>query len=233
MNSTFSILKFNDANVESGPLYETGMWNISFGLNPGDLFLLRLENEVEYLPLADAAEGLAPAVRGSVLFLGEDWQAMSADRASELRGKIGRVFEGGGWVSNLDVDENITLAARHHTQRPEDEIQEEALNLARLFELPGLPTERPSALRRLDLRKAACVRAFLGQPKLIILEQPTRHVYADIMGPLVNVVQSARKRGTALFWTTGDTSVWNHPRIRATFRAEMLGSQMHIIQPES
>jgi phospholipid/cholesterol/gamma-HCH transport system ATP-binding protein len=231
MNSSFSILKFHDAEVETGPPYETGMGNINFELNPGDLFLLQLEHEIERLPLADAAAGLAPAVQGSVCFLGEDWQAMSADHASGLRGQIGRVFEGGGWISNLDVDENIILAVRHHTQRPENEIQQEALNLARLFNLPGLPTGRPSSVRRLDLRKAACIRAFLGQPKLIILEQPTRHGYADLIAPLVNLVQSARERGAALLWTTSDPSVWNHPGIRATVRAKMSGSQMDLIQP--
>ena len=233
MNSTCAILKFHDATVESGPLYETGMWNISFELNPGDLFLLRLEGEIERLPLADAAEGLAPAVHGRVSFLGEDWLAMSADHASAQRGKIRRVFDDEGWVSNLEVDLNITLAERHHTQRSEDEILQEALNLARLFGLPGLPTGRPSTVRRLDLRKAACIRAFLGQPKLIILERPTRDVYADLIAPLVNAVQSARKRGAAVIWMTGDPATWNNPGIRATIRAKMFGSQMHLIQPET
>ena len=232
MDAISSILRFQDVTIESGPLYETGLWNIGFELQPGDLLLLRLESEQERLPLADAAEGLAPAVEGSAAFLGEDWQAMSADHAAEQRGKIGRVFDDGGWIRNLEVDQNIMLAQRHHTPRPEEEIRREALKLAGLFGLPGLPTGRPSTVRRLDLRKAACIRAFLGQPVLIILEEPTRDMYADLIAPLVNAVQSARKRGAAVLWTTTDGATWNNAGLRPTVHAKMFGSQMHMIRQE-
>ena len=122
------------------------------------------------------------------------------------------------------------LAQRHHTGRSEEEIMQEALNYARMFGLPGLPRGRPAKARRLDLRKAACIRAFLGQPTLIILERPARNVYADLIAPLVNAVQSARKRGAAVLWTVNDAQVWNNPGLRATARAKMFGSQMHILE---
>ena len=127
---------------------------------------------------------------------------MSADRAATQRGKIGRLFEDEGWINDLDVEENIMLAQRHHTLRSERDILEEALKLARVFGLPGLPRGRPGKMRRWDLRKAACIRAFLGQPSFIILEQPVHGVYADLMAPLLNAAQSARRRGAACaLWT--------------------------------
>ena len=161
MNSSPPILKFSDVSVESSPHYETELWNISFALNPGDLLLVRIERENERLPLADASEGLVQPKPGSVMFLGEDWQSMSADHAAAQRGKIGRLFEGEGWVSDLEVDQNIVLSQRHHTRRSEEEILGEALQFARVFGLPGLPRGRPGSVRRPDLRKAACIRAFL------------------------------------------------------------------------
>src|SRR6266850_7792254 len=111
MNSP--ILKFDDVTIASSPHYETEMWNVSFELNRGDLLLVRLERENERLPLADAAMGLASPRQGSVLFLGEDWREMSADSAAADRGRVGRLFEDEGWVSDLEVDENIMLAQRH------------------------------------------------------------------------------------------------------------------------
>jgi phospholipid/cholesterol/gamma-HCH transport system ATP-binding protein len=229
MNSP--ILKFDDVTIQSSH-YETELWNVSFELNRGDLLLVRIERENERLPLADAATGLVPPSQGSVLFLGEDWRAMSADRAAAHRGRVGRLFEDEGWVSDLEVDQNIMLAQRHHTRRSEEEIAEEALQFARIFGLPGLPRGRPVSVRRWDLRKAACMRAFLGQPILIILEQPVRGVYADLMAPLVNSVQSARSRGAAVLWTVTDPQIWNLPGIHPTTRARMLGSQLHAMETE-
>lgn len=87
------------------------------------------------------------------------------------------------------------LAQRHHTGRDEEEIRREAANLARMFRLPGLPLWAPDRVRRQDLRKAGCIRAFLGRPQLILLENPTLGVYADIIAPLVNAVNPARRAG--------------------------------------
>jgi len=196
------------------------------------LLLVRIERENERLPLADAATGLSAPKHGSVQFLGEDWQDMPADRAAALRGRVGRLFEDDGWVSDLEVDQNIMLGQRHHTRRSEEEIVEEALRFARIFGLPGLPRGRPASVRRWDLRKAACMRAFLGQPILIIIEQPARGVYADLMAPLVSSVQSARDRGAAVLWTVTDPQIWNLPRIYATMRARMLGSQLRVMETE-
>jgi len=232
MDPPSPILSFEDVTIESGPLHETGMWNISFALQPGELLLVRVEPEHARLPLADAAVGVAVPTQGRVAFLGEDWQAMSADHAAAQRGRTGRVFDDGGWVNNLNVDENIVLAQRHHTARSEEEILDEALDLARLFGLPGLPRGRPGSTRRLDLQKAACVRAFLGHPQLVLLERPTRGVYADLIAPLVNVVQAARRRGAAVLWTTDDQQVWSNRGLRATTRAKMFGSQLHLMEPE-
>jgi phospholipid/cholesterol/gamma-HCH transport system ATP-binding protein len=233
MNTFHAILKFNKVTIESGAYYETGLWNSSFELNPGELLLVRLERENERLPLADATEGLTPPARGTVTFFGEDWQCMTADHAAAQRGKIGRLFEDEGWISDLDVDQNIMLSQQHHTQRSEEDIMEEALQLARVFGLPGLPRGRPGSMRRWDLRKAACIRAFLGHPAFIILEQPVHGIYADLMAPLVNATKSARKRGAAVVWTVSDPKIWNRSDIRATTRARMLGSELHTVETET
>ena len=233
MNASLTILRFGNVTVQSSPHYETRLWDISFALNPGDLLLVRIERENERLPLADVTEGLVPPAQGTVSFLGADWQSLSADHAAAQRGKIGRLFDDEGWVSDIDVDENIMLAQRHHTQRPDDDIHDEALMLARMFGLPGLPRGRPGGMRRWDLRKAACIRAFLGQPTLIIIEQPVRGVYADFMAPLLNAVQSARAHGAAILWTVTDPQIWNNPAVRATTRAKMFGSELHAMEPVS
>jgi phospholipid/cholesterol/gamma-HCH transport system ATP-binding protein len=136
MNASPAILNFNEVTIESSPQYETGLWSSSFQLNPGELLLLRIERENERLPLADATEGLVPPTQGSVMFLGQDWQRMSADLASAQRGRIGRLFEDEGWISDLEVDQNIMLSQRHHTARSEEDIMDEALKWARVFGLP-------------------------------------------------------------------------------------------------
>jgi phospholipid/cholesterol/gamma-HCH transport system ATP-binding protein len=223
-----SILNFSDVTVPSGLHYETGISNVCFELGAGDLLLVRIERENERLPLADASEGLLRTDRGTVTFLEDDWATLSTDEAAAQRGKIGRLFDDEGWISDLDVDENILLGQLHHTKRTESEIMDEALKFARVFGLPGLPRGRPEKTRRWDLRKAACIRAFLGRPALIILEQPVRGVYADFIAPLLDAVQSARRRAAAVLWTVTDPRIWTSAARIATARARMRGSELQM-----
>ncbi|GDY20433.1 hypothetical protein LBMAG56_17780 [Verrucomicrobiota bacterium] len=227
MTESEPILRFQDVTVASQPPYESAIWKMSFDLLAGDLLLLRLEEEFTELPLADAAEGLVAPTEGAVQFLGRNWTGLSAREAAGARGRIGRVFLEEGWLDDLGVDENIMLAQRHHTRRTEAEIRQEAANLAQMFRLPGLPLWPPGRVRRQDLRKAACIRALLGRPQLILLENPTLGVYADLIAPLVNAVNAARRGGAAVVWATTEARVWDDPGLRATNRCKMFGSQMH------
>lgn len=223
-----AILNFNGVTVSSGLQYETGLSNVCFELNAGDLLLVRMERENERLPLADASQGLLPMDQGKVTFLGNDWMNLSTDEAAAQRGKIGRLFDDEGWISDLNVDENILLGQLHNTTRSESEIMDEALKFARVFGLPGLPRGRPAKLRRWDLRKAACIRAFLGNPALIILEQPVRGVYADFIAPLLNAVLAARRRAAAVLWTITDQQIWKYASPHATTRARMRGAELQM-----
>ncbi len=223
------VLEFQQVAAEGGHLYDSAIWQISLRLERTQLALVHLEASHLRVPLADAAQGLVEPVQGSVSFFGKDWSTHGHDEKLAARAKIGRVFDEPGWISTLDMDENITLSQSHHTRRPDAEIRDEASALARQFGLPGLPQGKPYSMRAADLRRAACVRALLGKPELLILERPTAGVYPAIMPALMTGVRAARERGAAVLWTTDDWEVWNDPGIKPTFRCKMTGSQMSVL----
>ncbi|GAB4372137.1 MAG: hypothetical protein Kow00128_20650 [Deltaproteobacteria bacterium] len=226
------MLVFSRVTTEPDPAYDVPIWEVDFALRPGELLLVRLERGHFRVPLADAAVGLLEPLRGEVRFLGENWQAMPPERAEALRGKCGRVFAGAGWLRSRSVTENIILARLHHTARPEEEIEEEAANLVRYFGLPGLPLRNPGKTRRDDLGRAALARAFLGRPELILLEQPTRHLFPQVLPSLMNAVRAARKRGAAVVWITAEPRIWNDPALRADWKGTLFGSRMQLVRRE-
>lgn len=230
MSAPTDILKFHNVTIAPDSEFGLGLSNLNSTLIAGDLAVVLLEPEQVRIPLADAAQGLLAPEQGTARFLGEDWQTMPVDRVMHQRGRIGRVFEGESWLSDLHVDKNITLAQRHHTRRPRKDIEAEASRLCRVFGLPELPRGWPSSLQSQDLQKAACVRAFLGAPVLLLLENPTRGVYDDLIVPLIKTVQDARQRGAAVLWTTNEPEVWNHPDLRASLRYRMRGSPMQVME---
>ena len=226
------VLELDRATAESHAGYDAGLYDVSLALAPGDLALVRLESDAVRLPLADVASGVLDLESGAARFGGDDWARMSLTQSAKCRGRIGRTFEGHAWVSNLDVDENVLLARRHHTAATDAELADEAATLARHFGLPGLPRGRPNQTRRQDLQRAALVRAFIGSPLLLVLERPEHGVHPQVMPPLMNAVRAACKRGAAVLWLTNYADVWNDAGIRPTARYAASGAQVLAVKAD-
>jgi phospholipid/cholesterol/gamma-HCH transport system ATP-binding protein len=122
--------------------------------------------------------------------------------------------------------ENILLPQLHHTRREFAELRNEAVRLAEHFGLPGLPSGLPDDVMRTDHQRAACIRAFLGQPSLILLEEPTFGVYPEILPPLINAIRKACDRGCGVIWLTLEDQVWNDPLLPVTYRYRLTARKL-------
>lgn len=209
------ILRISEAEADAADM---PLIPFSLDLFPGDLALIEARNPVWAAELADLCSGLVPLARGSVSFLGHDWASMPELPAAALRGRIGRVPGFGAWIGFAGVDRNILLPQLHHSRRDAGVLLEEAAELARFFGLPGLPLVRPDALAPADLARAAAVRAFLGAPRLLLLENPVRGQFTDLVPLLLNALAAARDRGAAAIWLTGSDLIWNDRSFPATQR---------------
>ena len=211
------ILQISEAEPDPGA---GDMPLIPFALDlfPGELALIEARNPAWAAEFADLCSGLVPLARGSVRFLGHDWAAMPDIRAAALRGRIGRIFRFGAWIGFAGVDRNVLLPQLHHSRRDADALLEEAAELARFFGLPGLPQVRPEALTPDDLARAAAVRAFLGEPRLVLLESPVQGQFSDLVPLLLNALAAARDRGAAAIWLTASDLIWNDHSFPATQR---------------
>lgn len=119
----------------------------------------------------------------------------------------------------------MVLRQLHHTRRPFAELRDEAAQLATRFGLPGLPTGHPRDCMPEDLQRAACAGAFLGNPVLLLLEEPTFGVYPDLLVPLIHAIRRARSRGSAVLWLTAAADIWNDPSLPTTSRYLLVGRQ--------
>jgi phospholipid/cholesterol/gamma-HCH transport system ATP-binding protein len=221
-------LEFDNVSFGANDVYDSSVSEITFVLGPGDLGVVLLEKERVYLPLGDLAAGIVEPDEGRVKMRGSDWLAMTSEVAAENRGRIGRVFEDNPWIDDIEVGQSIMLGQLRHTQRRVAEIKHEAAELSRIFGLPGLPLGLPSTHRGKDLARAACVRAFMGKPDLLILERPTAGVHPEPLPSLPNMLSAARKRGAAVLWLTDSAKVWDNPGIPTRLRGRMQGARMYL-----
>ena len=188
--------------------------------------MIRIERQQQGTVLGDACAGLSSPSKGQVVFLGKEWSQLPPDIANALRGRMGRVFARGSWMGHLSLLENLLLPQLHHTRRPVSELRDEAVLLAENFGLPGVPLGHSNDSLPVDLQRAACVRAFLGQPMLIVLEEQSQGCFKEMMPNLINAIRQARNRGAAVMWLTSDKFIWRDQSIPATRRYRLAGRQL-------
>lgn len=191
---------------------------LTFTLSPGDLVLVDARDLTLASGLADLCCGLGSVEAGTIHFLERDWALQSREQADALRGRIGRVLAAPAWLPFLDATENILLGQTYHTRRALPDLRAEATALAREFGLPGLPVGPIGQLTPDDLARAGFVRAFLGSPRLVLLESPIQGYYTDLMPVLLNRLADLRDSGAAAVWLTRSRLVWDNRAFPATQR---------------
>jgi len=221
-----AILSFREVSVTAEPPYEVSIAEADFTLRGGELLSVDLGEKQPRTPLADAAEGLVEPLRGRVVFLGRDWRAIKAAEGARLRSHIGRVFDEHGWLSNLDVDENVALPLSYHTGRKREEILEEAQALAESLELGRIPSLRPAFVSRKELKIAQWVRALLGPSRLVILEEPMRGVPDELFENLRQGVEGARERGACVLWISSSRREHDILAAEASLRLKLEGFKL-------
>lgn len=179
---------------------------ITLSLPAGSAAWVTAPDAAEAVRLGDLALGLESAVAGGVRFLGRDWVAIDHDEACALRGRqTGRVFGGDAWLSNLDLDENLTLAARYHGSLSFADARASIGGTAARFGLAQVPAGRPAWLPARTLQIAQWARALHHTPRLLVLEDPLRHVPREPAAALARALADARAAGAAVLWMSPAT----------------------------
>jgi phospholipid/cholesterol/gamma-HCH transport system ATP-binding protein len=208
------VLEFKSVCYRSGTEHMSSVDDASLRLSAGDVVVVYADGDREYAPIIDLALGLAVPSSGAVYFEDMNWAEMDAFAEAENRGRIGCVFESAGWISSLNVIDNIVLRERHHTQREEDDIRSE---VAELVVKAGIKDSydislRPAVVRRRRLRVYEWVRACMGSPALIMLSFPDRGAPSGSLEYLLSLVEYMAEKGSAVMFITDNNIVLNHAK---------------------
>lgn len=137
--------------------------------------------------------GLVSSSRGTVRVLGRDLSQLSEQELVELRLRIGIVLQQPGLLSNMTIFDNVALPLRYHGAMPESAI--ESLVTARLETLGLTPLRDrfPAQLNAGEARCAAIVRALIMDQELLLLEDPTEGLDAEMIQRLGRLFAECRR----------------------------------------
>ncbi|MDQ2940048.1 MAG: ATP-binding cassette domain-containing protein [Actinomycetota bacterium] len=144
------------------------------------------------------------------------------DRAALRPGPVAVVFQGPSLLPPLNVLENVGLPLAL-AGRPQPEVRERALAALSRLSLRELAEKLPEEISGGQAQRVAVARAVVGEPRLILADEPTGQLDHEIGAVVVDELLDAAKRcGAALVLATHDTEVADHLTERWRLRSGRL-----------
>ena len=143
---------------------------------------------------------------GEVWVAGHRVDQLSRSRMPELRRKVGVIFQDFKLLRRKTVLENLTFVLRFHGVAPR-EAHRRAYQVLKRLGLHHRQSALPESLSGGEQQRVAIARALAYQPRLILADEPTGNLDADLAGELLSLLCDINYQGATVLVATHDHSL--------------------------
>jgi putative ABC transport system ATP-binding protein len=161
--------------------------------------------------------------RGDILFGGRDLTRLADTELARVRRRIGFVFQDFALLPRLPVWQNVTYGLIPRGT-PRQERLDHARSLLARFGLETKLQACPEELSGGELQRVAVVRALMGQPEILLADEPTSNLDPAAGSQLLAHFRDIHASGTTIVVATHDP-LW---RTLATDFYEMTAGRLAI-----
>ena len=160
---------------------------VSFSVNEGEFIGILGHNGMGKTTLLKALMGFLPATAGRVMFDQEDVTTAEPYRRARLG--LGYVPQGREIFPGLTVYDNLRMGCSKQGGREQDTI---AAVLQEFHRLKTLLDRAGGALSGGEQQLLAIARCLCGQPRLVLLDEPTEGIQPSIIDEIIETLQRLR-----------------------------------------
>ncbi len=140
------------------------------------------------------AVGLLVADSGRVLVEGHDMAAIERKDLTELRKRMGYLFQEGALINWLSVGENVALPLRENTDLSEEEIRERVETKLDLVQMQNtwhlMPPELSGGMRK----RVGLARALVTDPEIVFFDEPNTGLDPEISMSVNHLIRDLAER---------------------------------------
>jgi D-xylose transport system ATP-binding protein len=199
-NGSTPVLALKGVSKSFGPVQ--ALSDVDFEVQPGEVVALVGDNGAGKSTLVKTIAGIHPADAGTISFEGTDVNITSPTDAVALG--IATVYQDLALCDNLDVVENLFLGREETGNGPAavlhqlDEVGMEKQTGELLENLAVTITDVRNEVGTMSggqRQQVAIARSLLGEPKLVMLDEPTAALGVRQTAQVLDVVKRLRERG--------------------------------------
>ena len=134
---------------------------------------------------------------GDILFEGTNLMDSNVN-LSNVRRKIGMVFQQFNLFNNLTVLDNIILAPVKLNIMSEDEAKKKAYKLLKKIDLYDKRDNYPESLSGGQKQRVAIVRSLIMDPDIILFDEPTSALDPEMVGEVLELIKQIALEGMTM-----------------------------------
>ena len=187
---------------QTGLVETTALADVSLDIREGEFVCVMGPSGCGKTTLLQVMGLLMKPTSGRIRICGEDVTSMGEDRLPGLRLKhIGFIFQDFMLLEDLSVYENVELplhalnVSRHKRQARVREVLE-------LLDLQRRAKHRPLQLSGGQQQRVAIARAVVGDPKLIVADEPTGNLDSHHGEEVMDMLTTLNQQGTTVLMVT-------------------------------
>jgi cell division transport system ATP-binding protein len=146
------------------------------------------------------------ASEGQIVVDGLNLSRLTRRRLPELRRKFGIVFQDFKLIADRNVHDNVALVAEA-AGTPRRMIRKKVRSLLRTVGMDGRDRALPESLSGGEQQRVAVARAFAGNPKIIVADEPTGSLDAEAADAIMELLHLYHRRGATVIVATHDTEL--------------------------
>ena len=178
---------------------DTVLDSISLSVNEGETLVLFGPSGAGKTVLLRLIAGVIDADKGTVLIDGEDVNDIEA----EHRG-VGMAFQNFALFPHMTAFDNIASPLTAMRQTPAD-IEAGVKQVTELLKIDHVTSHMPRELSNGQKQRTALARALIGEPPILLLDDPLRNVDAKLRFEMrLELPGLLRGRGTTVIYVTQD-----------------------------
>ena len=181
--------------------------NINFKISAGEFIYIIGKTGSGKSSLLKSLYAELPIKKGSIKVLGCEVEELDDNNISELRRKLGIVFQDFQLLTDRNLYDNLLFILEATEWKDKEKIDGRIKEVLDNVHLENCEKKMPYELSGGEQQRATIARALLNHPKIILADEPTGNLDPEKSEKIIGLLKEINDKGTTIIVATHDYNI--------------------------